>query len=376
MVVLHHYLDMPLDEVAETLGVPVGTVRSRLHHAMRGLRAALEADARPTAREVDSMSTDRDVTRIVRSWLEEGATALPDRVLDAVLDQVPATPQRRPWWPAWRINEMNNVGSSRSQRRPSWSSRSSGSACYQGRWCRRTWAQPDIDPTRLVADTDSVADDRVERELRRQFRSRDDLYDRRPMLCSLADDLHDACHGLVRVRSHLVGKNVAGGGDVFDLYFSPHLVGNVYTGGCHWLGTALTPPVGPTVDDLATALSAQAGPGAAPPVAVTVDGHPGKKVELSIPQDLDVTTCDSDGDFTVFGRWLGTGQSFGAAPWTYGNGQHNTVYIIDVDGDRQVIDTMYLPGTTAADLAELDQIVASIRFETAASSPSAPSPSP
>jgi DNA-directed RNA polymerase specialized sigma24 family protein len=34
------------------LGVPVGTVRSRLHHAMRGLRAALEADARPTTREV------------------------------------------------------------------------------------------------------------------------------------------------------------------------------------------------------------------------------------------------------------------------------------------------------------------------------------
>ena len=51
VVVLHHYLDLPLDEVAETLGVPVGTVRSRLHHAMRGLRAALDADARPTARE-------------------------------------------------------------------------------------------------------------------------------------------------------------------------------------------------------------------------------------------------------------------------------------------------------------------------------------
>ena len=51
VVVLHHYLDMPLDQVAETLGVPAGTVRSRLHHAMRGLRAALEADARPAARE-------------------------------------------------------------------------------------------------------------------------------------------------------------------------------------------------------------------------------------------------------------------------------------------------------------------------------------
>ena len=52
VVVLHHYLDLPLDRVADVLGVPAGTVRSRLHHAMRGLRAALDADARPTAREV------------------------------------------------------------------------------------------------------------------------------------------------------------------------------------------------------------------------------------------------------------------------------------------------------------------------------------
>jgi len=51
VVVLHHYLDMPLDAVAETLGVPVGTVRSRLLHAMRGLRAALDADARPAGQE-------------------------------------------------------------------------------------------------------------------------------------------------------------------------------------------------------------------------------------------------------------------------------------------------------------------------------------
>ena len=51
VVVLHHYLDMPLDQVADALGIPAGTVRSRLHHAMRGLRAALDADARPTSRE-------------------------------------------------------------------------------------------------------------------------------------------------------------------------------------------------------------------------------------------------------------------------------------------------------------------------------------
>ena len=52
------------------------------------------------------MSTDRETTLAVRSWLEEGVTRLPDRVLDSVLDQVPATPQRRSWWPARRFNDM------------------------------------------------------------------------------------------------------------------------------------------------------------------------------------------------------------------------------------------------------------------------------
>ena len=51
VVVLHHYLDLPLEEVADTLGIPLGTVRSRLLHAMRGLRAALDADSRPPVQE-------------------------------------------------------------------------------------------------------------------------------------------------------------------------------------------------------------------------------------------------------------------------------------------------------------------------------------
>ncbi len=46
VVALRYYLDLPLNEVAATLGIPAGTARSRLHHATRQLRAAVEADAR------------------------------------------------------------------------------------------------------------------------------------------------------------------------------------------------------------------------------------------------------------------------------------------------------------------------------------------
>jgi len=38
-------------EIAETLDIPIGTAHSRLHHAMRGLRAALDAETRPPVRE-------------------------------------------------------------------------------------------------------------------------------------------------------------------------------------------------------------------------------------------------------------------------------------------------------------------------------------
>jgi RNA polymerase sigma-70 factor, ECF subfamily len=44
--VLHHYVGLTLPEIAEELGVPLGTVKSRLHYATQALRSALDADAR------------------------------------------------------------------------------------------------------------------------------------------------------------------------------------------------------------------------------------------------------------------------------------------------------------------------------------------
>ncbi len=49
VLVLHHYLDLPLPEVATTLGIPLGTAKSRLYRGLREMRAALDADARPVA---------------------------------------------------------------------------------------------------------------------------------------------------------------------------------------------------------------------------------------------------------------------------------------------------------------------------------------
>ena len=52
VVVLYHFLDLPLERIAEICGIPTGTAHSRLYHAMRSLRSALDADLRAASREV------------------------------------------------------------------------------------------------------------------------------------------------------------------------------------------------------------------------------------------------------------------------------------------------------------------------------------
>ena len=46
LIALHFYEGLPITEVAATLGVPVGTVKSRLHRATQELRASLATEAR------------------------------------------------------------------------------------------------------------------------------------------------------------------------------------------------------------------------------------------------------------------------------------------------------------------------------------------
>jgi len=52
IVVLRLYLGLSIEESAVTLGIPVGTAKSRLHYATEAMRLALDVDARPSAKEV------------------------------------------------------------------------------------------------------------------------------------------------------------------------------------------------------------------------------------------------------------------------------------------------------------------------------------
>jgi hypothetical protein len=164
----------------------------------------------------------------------------------------------------------------------------------------------------------------------------------------------------------IVFKNLPGRSDFHVIALSTWTVGNLKADPCRWKAGTRDPPVGPTVGDLAAALLEQAGPIEGTSTDVTLGGYRGKKIEFSIPSDFDSSSCDEG----VFSRWEAASEPGDWGGWIYGGGMRNAVYIIDVDGKRVVIDTMSLPGASAADLAEFDQMIASIRFEPRASSPS------
>jgi hypothetical protein len=48
------------------------------------------------------VSSERELTSVVQSWLRDGADVLPDHILDDVIGRLPSTRQRLPLWRTWR----------------------------------------------------------------------------------------------------------------------------------------------------------------------------------------------------------------------------------------------------------------------------------
>jgi hypothetical protein len=125
---------------------------------------------------------------------------------------------------------------------------------------------------------------------------------------------------------------------------------HVYVDPCRWQGNEVDPPGGPSVDDLANALADQAQRGDAVPVDVTIGGYSGKMIELTVPSDIDFADCNG-GEFR---SWAGR--------FHQGPGQVDRIYVLDVGGQRMVIDAHYVPATPDADRAEIEAIVNSIQL--------------
>ena len=139
----------------------------------------------------------------------------------------------------------------------------------------------------------------------------------------------------------------------------------VYEDPCRWESSRPNAPVGPSVDEMVVALSAQAMRNATAPTELTVDGFAGKAIELTVPADIafdpenGFVDCDGRLEFRSWILEKGlSSYSLQAAP-----GQHDQVWIIDVNGTRVIIDASFYEATSATDMADLQAVLESIRFQ-------------
>ncbi|HET7726216.1 MAG TPA: hypothetical protein VFK54_02715 [Candidatus Limnocylindrales bacterium] len=129
----------------------------------------------------------------------------------------------------------------------------------------------------------------------------------------------------------------------------------VYGHPCDWSSSRPTTPHA-TVDEVVAALAAQPLRNASTPADISIDGHAGKSLTLHVPDDAVFGDCDR-GEF----RTLVEGAD--GARYHQDPGQHDKLWVVDVDGQVVVIDIGYYDTTDPAVVEQLESIVGSIRFE-------------
>ena len=274
--------------------------------------------------------------------MDEGVTQLPDRVLDLVLDQLPATPQRRAWWPAWRFTIMNNNiirfgiaaaavllavilginflsgpnvgGETEATPTPSPTPAATPQPLGTGT----------LEPGMVVATGLGAGES-----------------------MSVTFTVPEGWEGFA--GACVIPRTGTTAPDGMGICFLEVNAG-LYSDPCHGYAAGVDVLVGPTVEDLANALTEQAAYEATAPTDVTLGGYSGKRMDLQLPSD--VASCDN-GEFRP---WDGS---------IYAQGSDNRwhLWILDVEGDRMIILSSDFAGTSAEDLAEQQAIVDSMRIE-------------
>lgn len=300
------------------------------------------------------MSTDRDTTRIVRSWLRTDEHESADRVLDAVLDQIPAIPQRRAGWPAWRTPIMNKLvtiglGAAAVVVLLLFGAQLFGSPSTNvgGPGIDDSMPPEPSQTTTLTPPADGSLPEGSQHLLWDAGKS---------MRVTIpASGWHGEPGTGILVKNDNSGPPDGAGIIVFgrgDLF--------VYGDPCKWSTTRPETPL-TTVDEVVAALAAQPSRDASAPTYASVSRYGGKLITLRVPDDAAYedgrfTDCDQ-GEFRTFVE--GTD----GARYHQGPGQIDDLWVLDVEGQLVVIDVAYYDGTPEEHLSELDDIVDFMTFE-------------
>ncbi|MDQ2951656.1 MAG: hypothetical protein M3R54_05280, partial [Chloroflexota bacterium] len=132
-------------------------------------------------------------------------------------------------------------------------------------------------------------------------------------------------------------------------------VAQVYPTPCQWKGKAMVDP-GRSVDGLVAALLQQPLRNATTPTDVALAGLHGKYLQWSVPTNINFQHCDEG----YFESW--TAQGWASDRYQQKPGQVDRLWILNMHGQRFVVDAWYLPEASSQDRAELERVVKSIRF--------------
>jgi len=296
------------------------------------------------------MSTN-DFDRTARLWLEDGPSQISDRALQAALDEIHITRQRRAWWPARRFSSMSfairlaagvaavlvvalvginlisprngGIGGPAPSPTPTPAPTPTPFSLYE----------TDI-PNPLDPGTYAVAD---------------------PFLVPFSVSVPAGWQGNIGGPYH-VGLSSSGQSvnlEIFD---------KVYADPCHYDKGLLNLTSGRTVD-LATALAGLPGLQATTPTDVTVAGYQAKYLTLTAPASFAGCTLSPDG-YSVWELPLGARATLGA-------GDRLRIWILDAGDQRLVISAEESPGETRQAKAEVQGVLDSLRIAPATVTPSA-----
>lgn len=288
------------------------------------------------------MSTNRDFDRLIRAWMEDGSNQLSDRVLDAVLDQLPQVRQRRHGGWRWLLGP----------RRRSMFFAVAGAAAAAaavlgiGLFAPSVGDPPESPTPISSADLSDIPDlpgtDNLEGGTYR-------LWPRTQLSVTL--EVPDGWDSYERWAINVPGTSPGSMGLAF---WNPV---NLYNDPLSSARGPMEPPVGPTVDDFAQALAAHPGWEAEPPRPITVDGFDGLIVQMTIPSVPEIAVCEE------FALWYDVADR--RSHCVREPGAVLDVYVVDVRGERVVFTAQYDPGAPPDQVAALQRAVESVRFDPA-----------
>jgi hypothetical protein len=311
------------------------------------------------------MNGNTDFDRIAQSWLQDGPTEMPDRSIQAALDEVHVTSQRR-FGAARRTFSMNGNALRLAAASVVALFIIVGGGIYLGNNSDGGVGGPPpatTAPTAAPSPTPALLPSGGLIEPGRYSIVSTGQVASVPATLSITVPSGWTAGGWV-VNKNYGPADAADAGAAFGVWEISDRFNHPCTN-----HTLFQPAPGPGTAELLDALASQPGIKSGPITDVTVDGYSGKYVELTVATDI--ATCPVDkGESLLSGFWLWASPD-GDHRYVQGSDEVDRIYAVDVDGQRLTFFARIPKRTTAADRAELQSIIDSITIE----APSSPTPS-